>query len=334
MQDTSTRRPGLLSRLKEGLRGAPAAAEPVRTVRVGLNAYGKLPIYKDFISAGLTDPGAREFRNWIDRGFSHRWSSDDALKETSIPRHLFLLRLPESGAFVTGCLWGSGDEGGLRRFPFTLFAALPDGHPAAEPLAAAEHFDTLDSQADRIVSTYGAGGSLAEFYRQYRGAAVELPARPPRRVSRETRADLARMPVSAYASALLGEGASASWPALRSRVAGLAEEKSADSSGAVRCRLSGSLPRSRELQFWILWLAAVNRRRPVTGMLLPADRGGRVTFFFRSLRPEDFLLLHPTRGDYPFAVDLTAPGVGAVGTSGAATPDAGWDRPLAELLEG
>jgi len=333
MQDTTTRRPGLLSRLKEGLRGAPAPAEPVRTVRVGLNAYGKLPIYKDFISAGLTDPGAREFRNWIDKGFSHRWSSDDALKETSIPRHLFLLRLPESGAIVAGSLWGSGDEGGLRRFPFTLFTALPDGHPAAEPLAAAEHLEVLDSQADRVVSTYGAGGSLGEFYKAYRGAAVDLPARPPRRVARETRADLERTTVSSYASALLGESASGSWPALKSRVAGLSEEKSADSSGAVRFKLSGSMPRSRELQFWLLWLAAQKRRRPVTGMLFPTERGGRVTFFFRSLRPEDFLLLHPTRGDYPFAVDLTSPGGGASVAPAAAAPDAGWDRPLADLLE-
>jgi type VI secretion system ImpM family protein len=330
MQDASTRRPGLLSRL---LGGSASAAEPVRTVGVALNAYGKLPIYKDFISAGLTEPGAREFRNWIDRGFSHRWSSDDALKETSIPRHLLLLRLPESGTFVTGCLWGSEDEGGLRRFPFTIFGSLPEGHAAAEPLTAAEHLDTLDRQADRIVSGFGPGGSLAQFYRTYRGAAVDLPARPPRRVTRETRADLERIPISTFAASLFGERSADAWPALLARLRALAEGKGDETTGAVRLRLSGSLPRSRELQFWILFLAAANRRRPVTGMLFPADRSeARVTLFFRDLRAEDFLLLHPTRVDYPFAEDLSQVPAGPAAAP-ASAPSDGMERPLSSLLE-
>src|SRR5262245_47556618 len=243
MPDTSTPRPGLLSRL---LGGSASASEPVRTVRVALNAYGKLPIYKDFISAGLTDPGAREFRNWIDRGFSHRWSSEDVLKNTSIPRHLFLLRLPESGSFVTGSLWGSEDEGGLRRFPFTIFACLPEGHAAAEPLTAAEHLDVLNRQADRIVSGFGPGGSLPQFYKTYRGAEMDLPARPPRRVTRETRAELERIPTASFAASLFGEHSRDAWPAFLERVRAAGDGRAGESAGAVRLRLSGSLSRSRE----------------------------------------------------------------------------------------
>ncbi len=327
------RRPGLFSRLKDGLRGgASKGSEPVRTVSVSLNAYGKLPIYKDFISAGLTEPGTREFRNWIDRGFSHRWSSDDALKEAGIPRHLFLLRLPESGIFVTGCLWGSGDEGGLRRFPFTLFAALPEGHPAAEPLAAAEHLEVLNRTADRVVAKYGAGGSLADFYRDYRGAAVDLPARSARRVARETRADLEKTTVSSFASSLFGAASAGAWPDLLAKLKALSEKRE-DSAGAVRLKLSGALPRSREIQFWLLWLAAESRRRPVSGMLFPADPAGcRVTLFFRNLRPEDFLLLHPSRTDYPFAEDLSPLPEGAAPPSGDSAPLAE-NRRLSELLE-
>jgi type VI secretion system ImpM family protein len=334
MQDTSPPRPGLFSRLKDGLRGSSSkGSEPVHTVRVSLNAYGKLPIYKDFISAGLTEPGTREFRNWIDRGFSHRWSSDDAMKETSIPRHLFLLRLPESGISVTGCLWGSGDEGGLRRFPFTLFAALPDGHPAAEPLAAAEHLEVLNRTADRVVSTYGPGGSLADFYRDYRGAAVDLPARSARRVARETRADLEKVTVASFASSMLGSGSPGAWPALLGRLKSIAERRD-ESAGAVRLRLSGAIPRPREIQFWLLWLANESRRRPVTGMLFPADPTGcRVTLFFRDLRPEDFLLLHPSRTDYPFVEELSAIPQSPSETASGAAPLAADDRPLSELLE-
>src|SRR5215470_3109326 len=118
-------RPGLFRRLLGGDK-----SEKVRTARYPLQAYGKLPIYKDFISVGLTDPAAREFRQWIDRGYSYRWAENEAYRETIIPSHGFLLRLPDSRACVAGVLWGSSDEGGLRTFPFAVFLSFPTGQPA------------------------------------------------------------------------------------------------------------------------------------------------------------------------------------------------------------
>ncbi len=336
MEDTSPRRPGLLSRLKDGLRGAPRpGGEPVRTVRVALNAYGKLPIYKDFISAGLTEPGAREFRNWLDRGFSHRWSADDGYRETEIPRHLFLLRLPESGAVVTGCLWGSRDEGGLRRFPFTLFAALPEGHRAADPLTATESLEALDRQADAVGRDFGPGGSLAGFYRAYRGAELDLPVKPPERIRREGRLDFERVTVSAFAASLYGVDAEACWPALLAGLEAVSAAGRGDAPRAARLPLSGALSRSRELQFWLLRLSRAGaRREAVTGLLYPAGTSAsRATVFFRDLRPEDFFLLHPGRSDYPYAEDLSARPAPAAPPAEVNAP-AGWDRPLVSLLEG
>jgi type VI secretion system ImpM family protein len=332
MEDTSPHRPGLFSRLRDGLRGARRpGGEPVRTVRVALNAYGKLPIYKDFISVGLTDPGAREFRTWLDRGFSHRWSADDGYRETEIPRHLFLLRLPESGVLAAGSLWGSRDEGGLRRFPFTLFATLPEGHRAADPLTATESLEAMGRQADAVDRDFGPGGALATFYQAYRGAELEVPVKPSERIRREARADLERLTVSALAGALFGPEAPARWPALLSGLDAFAGASRGEGARAARVPLSGTLPRSRELQFWLLRMARVGAGRNVTGLLYPAGSGAaRATVFLRDLRPEDFLLLHPGRSDYPYAEDLGS--VAGAAPSGAAAP-ADWDRPLATLLD-
>jgi hypothetical protein len=71
-------------------------------------------------------------------------------------------------------------------------------------------------------------------------------------------------------------------------------------------------------------------------MLFPAESSGsRVTFFFRDLRAEDFLLLHPAREDYPFAEDLSGVLVGAAAAapSSAGSPAPDWNRPLSALLE-
>jgi len=328
VEDAPARRPGFLSRLKDGLKGeARGKDEPVRTVRVALNAYGKLPIYKDFISSGLTEPGAREFRNWIDRGFSHLWSHDEARRETEIARHLFLLKLPESGAFVAGCLWGSQDEGGLRRFPFTLFTVLPGGHRAADPLAATEHLEIFERQADAILRRFGPGGSLAEFYRVYRGAEIDLPVKPFERIDREARAELAGFPMASLAKALFGEGAAARWPALLSGLDALGSDAGGPGAPPVRLPLSGALSRPRELQFWLLRLSrSGSRRRAVTGMLYESGvRAGRALFFWRDLKPEDFLTLESgASGAEPLAA-----------ASASETPPgepAGWERPLASLL--
>ncbi len=48
----------------------PSADDPPPTESWPLFAFGKLPVYKDFISAGLTDDASREFRDWLSNGFT------------------------------------------------------------------------------------------------------------------------------------------------------------------------------------------------------------------------------------------------------------------------
>jgi type VI secretion system ImpM family protein len=280
--------PGLFQRLWKG------ATERVKTGRFGVNAYGKLPIYKDFITTGVTDPAAREFRTWVDRGFSHRWSTDENYREVEIPSHSFLLRLADGKGFVAGSLWGSTDEGGLRRFPFTLFVSFPGGQAATEPLTAVDYLALIEARSRDLRERFGPGGSLASLYQTYRGASIECPLKTRDQIHREVRSDSGPS-LATFAESLLGPSCEAAWPAFLDEVASAV---SSGGVGAVRLPLGGALPRVREIEFWLLWLSRQERtrKRAVCGLLYPNGSGpGRVTLFFRDLRADDIFLLHSAR---------------------------------------
>src|SRR5215813_9661547 len=209
MVETTRDTPGLFRRLWRSV-----GSERVKLQRFGLNAYGKLPIYKDFISTGLTDPAAREFRAWLDRGFSHRWSVDDNYRDVAIEPHSFLFRLPDGKGFVAGSLWGSTDEGGLRRFPFTLFLSFPAGQSAADPLTAVEYLSLVEARARDLREQYGAGGSLASLYQTYRGASLDCPLKTPDQIRREIQESAPETPLSTFAESIFGVSGASAWPSL------------------------------------------------------------------------------------------------------------------------
>jgi hypothetical protein len=319
-----------------------SGAEKTKTVRLGVNAYGKLPIYKDFISCGMTDAPAREFRVWIDKGFSHRWSNDEACVGSEIPPMSFLLRLPESRGYAAGSMWGSSDEGGLRKFPFALFLSFPRDHPASEPLAAVEYLSDLEKRASELRFTFGPGASLSSFYQTYRGTEIDIPVKPRAEVTKELKSELSDFSIAEFAESLFGDASSAAWPELLASAGALA-----DSAGALRVPLSGRLPRAREVEFWLLWLERRDPKgkRPPMGVLYPHGHNpGRAVIFFRELKPEDFLLLHPQRSDLPVVGEAIAGVAGGASSlasarkkSGRSTPPpeeaAAPERPLAPLPE-
>jgi hypothetical protein len=289
-----------------------SGSEKTKTVRLGVNAYGKLPIYKDFISCGMTDPPAREFRVWIDKGFSHRWSNDEACVGAEIPPSSFLVRLPDSRGYAAGSLWGSSDEGGLRKFPFALFLSFPKDHAASDPLAAVEYLSDLERRASELRFTFGPGASLSSFYQTYRGTEIEVPVRPRSEVAKELKSELSDFSIAEFADSLFGDASTGAWPELLASAGSLA-----DSAGALRVPLSGRLPRAREVEFWLLWLERRDPKgkRPPVGVLYPHGHNpGRAVIFFRELKPEDFLLLHPQRSDLP----LPVVGEAIAGVSGGA----------------
>jgi len=127
------------------------------------------------------------------------------------------------------------------------------------------------------------------------------------------------------------------WPMVLSRLRAAAEHTREDAPRAVRLPLSGTFPRAREIQVWLLWLAGAVRRLPPVGILsCPVPAPGRLVLFFRDLRAEDIFLLHPTRAEYPMVEDLSRRSETAIPEGGQVSPPApqsgGWDGPLATLL--
>jgi len=306
MNEPPPSRPGLFSRFREGLRGSAATEKPARIFRFPLPAYGKLPVYKDFIATGLTEPGAREFRSWLDRGFSRRWSVDEEYRSTIIPSHSFLFRLPESKTCVAGTLWGSSDEGGLRKFPFAVFVSFPPGHAAAEPLAALLYLPVLESRAREIRDLFGSAGSLTSFYAKYRGAEVDCPVKPRERLLFEAKEELGAFRISELGESVMGPEAQDLWPGFVTEMERAAAHGLEGGAGVLRLPIGDGITPARQLKFWMLWLerSAPKRGNSVLGLLY-ANVSGRAAFFFRDLQSEDILLLHPTK-DCPGALDPLA----------------------------
>ena len=329
----------LIAKLKEGLAGADG---PPKMESCALHLYGKLPIYKDFISSGLTEEGAKEFRDWLGNGFSRRWASDDEYREAEIPLHTFLLPLPGGKRSVAGALWGSHDEGGLRRFPFTLFSVVPQGKAIAEPLVALSYLDVLEERATQIRRTYAAGRTLASFYEAYRGAKIELPVKRPAKIAEGVEKETREVTLADFAESLLGEGAAAKWPAFLARLRAACDAPAGEGAGAVRIPVGNLLPATIQLQLWLAWLEAEGAfgERAPSGVLVCRSGGrSRAVLFFRELRAEDFLLLHPERSDHEFVEEaVPARAVAAPegpGDGGAPEPEKrprGWDRPLSGFL--
>ena len=287
----------LFSKLKDGLSGADG---PPKLETYALHLYGKLPIYKDFISSGFTEEGSKDFRDWLGNGFSRRWSVLDEYKGTEIPLHTFLFALPGGKRSVAGALWGSHDEGGLRQFPFTLFSVVPAGQAGRRPLrrallprglrgAGGLHPAQLPPGTDgRFVlrelpggADRGAGEAAREDRRRGREGGEGRHPRRLRRVAPRGRPPRPSGRVSSHA--------------LKSGLRACAGSRGRGRPAPARKPAAGGAPGPD--------LADVARRRRASS----ADRGpsgtlvcrsggrSRAVLLFRDLRPEDFLLLHPER---------------------------------------
>ena len=293
----------LLSRFRKR-----SADDPPPTESWPLFAFGKLPVYKDFISAGLTDDVSREFRDWLSNGFSRHWSLRDDCRPTEIPLHAFLIRLPESHKMAVGALWGSTDQGGLRKFPFALFTILPAGKPVASVLTALDYLPVFESRAREIRRKYDAGGSLAAVYQELRGARIEIPVRTEEQIRARLAEALARSRVGPLARALFGNDATTQWAALLS---GLDAGARRPNAGAAAFRL----PLDEEtapLDQLKLWTVRLTKASPAgagpTGVLYRT--GGAApcgVIFFRDARAEDILLFHPAAIPTDFVEEIPPP---------------------------
>ncbi len=331
----------LFSKLKEGLSGADG---PPKMETCALHLYGKLPIYKDFISSGFTEEGSKDFRDWLGNGFSRRWSPLEEYKGTEIPLHTFLLPLPGGRRSVAGAVWGSHDEGGLRQFPFTLFAVVPQGKAVADPFVALSFLEVFEERAAYIRRNFVQGRTVASFYESFRGARIEVAVKRPAKIAEGVEKEARGVTLGDFAESLLGPAAAAQWPGFLDRVKKACSHAPGEGAGAVRLPLGNLLPAELQVQIWLTWLEGegVLADRSPSGTLVCRSGGrSRAVLFFRDLRSEDFLLLHPERTDYEF-IEETVPSGAARAADGdggkesggtdSEEPPAAWTSPLAGFL--
>jgi hypothetical protein len=98
-----------------------------RIERFVLSAYGKLPIYKDYIMWECHAGGAAEMKRWLDESFGLTWEEFGGKGVLPAGPARALLLLPGGKWAVAAALRPSTDEGGLRKFPMTMFAVFGRG---------------------------------------------------------------------------------------------------------------------------------------------------------------------------------------------------------------
>jgi hypothetical protein len=278
------------------------------------SAYGKLPIYKDFLRHGMTGRGAQALRQWLDRGFSHWWEADPDCRAHRIAGHGFALGFAGAPGRLAGCLWGSHDQGELRQFPFVLFVSLPKGVGPLGELAVLARLAPAAAALRRQVSdTLGA----EEFYRQARAATLELSVENDRALRGALCRALEEITVETFAASLFGRPGDqeearkgAALLAFLGRI--LARQGGGAAPLACRLPVSPLLPLLRQAELWSVALG--NARRP-PHMVVPLDAlaagGGEtgatadgISLFARELRPEDVMVFHPGPPHYDLAEDL------------------------------
>jgi type VI secretion system ImpM family protein len=298
-------------------------------LEVPLSTYGKLPFYKDFLRSNLAGPESVAMKAWLDRGFSRYWEDRETCRDATIEPHAFLLALPETSHCLFGYLWGSHDSGGLRRFPFAVFGALPPTRGAA---AALSHLMAISGAArdlrslqDMIVGL----PSVDAFNDRARRLGLRLEIPDEDEALQRLKKELSGVTEAAFAESLYGADAPRLWPALLGFIARAAD---LDNAGALAARFPTSdlLPVPAQAAFYTrLIVRADGKKRPtLCALMAPGKPGAGVVLLDRFLRADDVLLFNPDLADFDFVEDLRK-GI-PKSVPGDGPPPA--DRPLTALL--
>ncbi len=321
MNPSQPRRSSLFQLLRQQLRSFRGP----RTVELPVSAYGKLPIYKDFLRHGLAGAEAQALKKWLDRGISKYWAANEAYRDSEIRPHAFLLGFPATGRQVLGYLWGSHDQGGLRRFPFVLFVSLPAS-------SAAAGLDALGQVAEQGAALRGKLATLPDldaFRPLIRTATLTLTLRSDREV-RERLAAAEAPTVGELGASFFGTEAETRWPALLAHL-----RRRRDSEVAVNARLpsSDAVPAARLVVLWCLLLEGARKssRTPLQVLFATEEPDAGITLLHRDLRSDDIFALHPEMPDYEYITDLRR--LDLAGNPAPPLTEAQEARPLAALLD-
>ena len=286
---------GILSRIKERL-------ESDRELHLPLSTYGKLPIYKDFLRSGMTGKEAQAVRQWLDRGISHYWASRPEYREQPIFLHALLLRFTGVSRVVIGVLWGSHDEGMLRKFPFICFTTVPACRSPVPSLAMLDLLSQVVDQTRRWKDELAQLASVESFYGWSRGRQLTLTERPERIVRQELIERFGELTIGDYATALYGEeDPLAAWATMQRTV----DQQLAGNRFAAWLPSASRGSILDQGKLWCSLLTERASRGPGWSVIIPLydERSGLVVMQ-RPLRDDDVFVLHPEMPSYEFVEDL------------------------------
>ena len=296
-----------------------------RELTLPLSAYGKLPIYKDFLRHGLAGPEAQAFKKWLDRGISKLWPAREEYRDQEIGSFALLLNFPGTGQQILAYLWGSHDHGALRRFPFVLFVSLPGGRS----LAPLEHLDALAqlvAQCRALRKELVNLDGVEAFYPMIRTRTLRLTLHGDRKI-REQYLGGEEPRLGELGRSIFGDQAEERWPTL---LRSLKHPAKGD-----RSPFAGRLPSSRlvaQERLAALWCLLLSRRRKGPLQVLWTTEGeGHITILHRALEAEDIFAFHPEMPDYPAIRDLQNPVL--EGVTQQSLDEAQLEMPLAAVLE-
>ena len=268
-----------------------------------VSCFGKLPLYEDFLRVPGSDGAAREFDGWMDRGFGLRWDDLGGGAETVARPTRMLYVAARTGAAVCAILADSHDRGGLRRFPFALYAELPVKAIDADSPAFISGLAPVWRALETLEAEARALPSANEFYQAFRGRRIAPEA------DDEEPADALHTPLAA----IPGADSFPSGILHRLAEAVARQKEEARDRMALAYRLPLTPGASAELQAgaWARLLArGYSKHAGLPSLVLPrdADAGAAFAVLFRPLDPADVRLLSARADRAGRVIDLVRGG--------------------------
>lgn len=136
-----------------------------------VNAFGKLPFYKEYLYI-CPDQAFADLKSWVDDRFE-RLSRQGTEPPYLAPDRHFLIHMPHHKVDLVGSIWESDD--GLRTFPFMLATAVPrKARKYGFPLFW-QCLNNLWDYFERFGQHLRETGSSTDFYKGIRGVEHQLP---------------------------------------------------------------------------------------------------------------------------------------------------------------
>ncbi|MCU0724866.1 MAG: type VI secretion system-associated protein TagF [Planctomycetes bacterium] len=297
-----------------------------RKATQGVGCYGKLPLHGDYVSHQGDAPEARRLTAWVSDGYRLTGGRDD--REAAGTRFL----LPGKRTAILGTIFPSADKSGTRRFPFVLFAELPEktisAMGAAIPLCLESTWSSMFSAFPEIRNA-----TTPEALRTELGRIGIGPLPEPDAALEDLRA--------AATEAKAGERTGAVYfDALRLAGALCDGRKGEAPAFAASLRLTTAASENLEAAAWLAVFARAFSDPDLpatTGLFLRprlGDRPGELFLFHRDLRPEDLGHVLSPAASYEFA-NVLGDGSPSADENAAAwlTKTAGPDLTLRSLMD-